>query len=372
MSRMEMIKTTNLSMPTSRAAIRRLHPQSPEFPHGYLDRLAETERRGEAREESFYPHLIELFDGYAERRGVSDLRVMMLPRKTRDCLLDFQVRRGERIAGYVEAKRPGTDLDRSADTEQVERYRLAFPNLLLTNFRELRLYRGKEMAARVDIGRPGARAGAAPLPAGPVLRFRSAGQRLGRGAGAADGVSHPPPGGADRRAAESGHGGGLGPLRLLPRLLGAPPRRAHPRGVRRPLRPDPLLRPPRRPLAGAGGFRPADRGGEHPGHQRRAARRLPLHLARRSAPGHRLDRGRDRRSARRLLRARDAGALAPGAGGIRCSTSTRPSSATTTASCAGSAASTTRRPSWSPTSSAPSTGCSRRGWAGGTASRTRP
>jgi hypothetical protein len=140
-------------MPTSRAAIRRLQPQPLEFPHEYLERIARMEQSGEAREESFYPHLIELFDGYAERRGASDLRVMMLPRKTRDCLLDFQVRRGERIAGYIEAKRPGTDLDRSANTEQVERYRLAFPNLLLTNFRELRLYRGKEMAARVDIGR---------------------------------------------------------------------------------------------------------------------------------------------------------------------------------------------------------------------------
>ncbi len=37
----------------------------------YLDRLSETERRGDAREESFYPHLLELFDWYAEHRGAA-------------------------------------------------------------------------------------------------------------------------------------------------------------------------------------------------------------------------------------------------------------------------------------------------------------
>ncbi len=58
-------------------------------------------------------------------------------------------------------------------------------------------------------------------------------------------------------------------------------------------------------------LRPPDRGGEHPRHQRPAARRLPLHLARRSAPRGGVDRGRDRRPARPLLGARDAGALRP-------------------------------------------------------------
>ena len=119
----------------------------------YLDRVFETERRGEAREESFYPHLLDLFEWYGEHRGLRDLRVTMIPRKTQSCLLDFQVRRGERIVGYVEAKRPGTDLGPVSEEEQVRRYRRTFPNLLVTNFREVRLYRDDTLAAQADASR---------------------------------------------------------------------------------------------------------------------------------------------------------------------------------------------------------------------------
>jgi hypothetical protein len=143
-------------MAISPAAIGRRDPQLRELLQGYLDRVAEMERWGEAREESFYPLLLDLFKGYAEHRGRADLRVLQLPRKTGDCLLDFQVWRGGRIAGYVEAKRPAADLGAEAETEQVKRYRASFPNLLLTNFRELRLYRGDPLAARVELGRSGA------------------------------------------------------------------------------------------------------------------------------------------------------------------------------------------------------------------------
>src|SRR3954471_4978167 len=88
----------------------------------YLDRIFETERRGDAREESFYPHLLDLFEWYGEERGRRDLGVTLIPRQTQDCLLDFQVRQGERIAGYVEAKRPSANLDTVAGSEQVRRY----------------------------------------------------------------------------------------------------------------------------------------------------------------------------------------------------------------------------------------------------------
>src|SRR3954469_23772453 len=147
-------------MPTSLAAIGPLQPQLAELFHGYLERVSGMERRGEAREESFYPLFADLLEAYAESQGWRGLRVLILPRKANGCLLDLQVRRGEGIAGYVEAKPPGTDLTRSAETEQLQRYRSAFPNLLLTNFRELRLYRGRELAARAEIGR---------ADAGPLL-----------------------------------------------------------------------------------------------------------------------------------------------------------------------------------------------------------
>jgi hypothetical protein len=117
----------------------------------YLDRIFETERRGDAREESFYPHLLNLFEWYGEERGRRDLGVTLIPRQTGSCLLDFQVRRGERIAGYVEAKRPSADLDPIAESEQVLRYRKTFPNLILTNFREFRLYRQGEPVRRAHV-----------------------------------------------------------------------------------------------------------------------------------------------------------------------------------------------------------------------------
>jgi hypothetical protein len=113
---------------------------------GYLESLAAVEVRGDAREESFYPSLVELLT----RCGPPDLHVTTIPRKSEGCSLDFQVWRGRhRLAGYIEAKRPSADLERAEESEQVRRYRRTFPNLLLTNFRELRLYRNDVRIARV-------------------------------------------------------------------------------------------------------------------------------------------------------------------------------------------------------------------------------
>jgi hypothetical protein len=118
----------------------------------YLDRIHDRERRGESREESFYPDLLDLLKWFEEERGLADLRVTLIPRKTEGCLLDFQVWRGERIAGYVEAKGPGTNLDEIEGSKQLERYRRTFPNLILTNFREFRLYRYGKPALRAQAG----------------------------------------------------------------------------------------------------------------------------------------------------------------------------------------------------------------------------
>ena len=114
-------------MPTSLAAIRPLQPQLAELFHAYLERVCGMERRGEAREESFYPFFADLLEGYAESRGWRGFQALILPRKTNGCLLDLQVRRGEGIVGYVEAKPPGTDLTKIAETDQLQRYLLLGP-----------------------------------------------------------------------------------------------------------------------------------------------------------------------------------------------------------------------------------------------------
>ncbi|MDO8095103.1 MAG: N-6 DNA methylase, partial [Candidatus Brocadiales bacterium] len=61
----------------------------------------------------------------------------------------------QHIIGYIEAKAPITEhLDQVETTEQLKRYLKTFPNLILTNFLEFRLYRNGEQIERVSIGRP--------------------------------------------------------------------------------------------------------------------------------------------------------------------------------------------------------------------------
>jgi len=116
----------------------------------YLAQLAERAGRGDAREESFYSAFEDLLRKCGAQLGRA-IDVTVIPRKEQECLLDFQVWNGGRVAGYVEAKMPGTDLTDAAETGQLVRYRRTFPNLLLTDFREVRLFRNGELAARAAV-----------------------------------------------------------------------------------------------------------------------------------------------------------------------------------------------------------------------------
>ena len=121
----------------------------------YLQRLFDVEKQGDAREESFYSSLEGLLKEYADAEGHDDARVTVLPKQTEAGNPDFRVWDGQQhIIGYIEAKRPGTDLNKIAQTEQLQRYRETFPNVILTDFYELRLYRDGEPIDRVQIGRP--------------------------------------------------------------------------------------------------------------------------------------------------------------------------------------------------------------------------
>ncbi len=357
-------------MTTSPAAFRSRDPQLAVFLQEYLDRIVELERLGEAREETFYPLLLDLFQIYADHRGHGDLRVLQLPRKTQDCLLDFQVWRGGRITGYVEAKRTSAELGVEAESEQVRRYRAAFPNLLLTNFRELRLYRRDLLAARVDLGRSGAAPGpllelldlfcdfpgdgsgsAAELAPRMALRTRILAERIR----------------ALLEADEEGASDLSGYYRAFSEHLLT--------GLKRGEFADLYAQTLAYGLLAARWRAP---GPSTAGSRRRASRRPAACCATPSATSpspirRRGWRGSSTRSstcwgASRYGRCWSARAADGGA--TRCWSSTRPSSSTTTAACASGAASTTRPPSWSPTSSARSTGSSRPGAGRGAASRT--
>ncbi|MCD6518394.1 MAG: N-6 DNA methylase [Anaerolineae bacterium] len=121
----------------------------------YLLKLTDIIRSGDAREESFYSALADLIQQVAQATGHSEIKVTILPRPTEAGNPDFRVWDGaSRIVGYIEAKPPTEDLDRFEASEQLERYRSTFPNLILTNFLEFRLYREGRRVATARLARP--------------------------------------------------------------------------------------------------------------------------------------------------------------------------------------------------------------------------
>jgi predicted helicase len=103
-------------------------------------------------EGSFYPTLKDLLEKYSSSEG-NLAGVVVLPKKTEAGIPDFLIRRNGEIIGYIEAKTPDTNLDSVEDTDQLKRYKESFPNLILTNFLEFRLYRHNNLISKVTVGR---------------------------------------------------------------------------------------------------------------------------------------------------------------------------------------------------------------------------
>ncbi|MCA4897554.1 MAG: type ISP restriction/modification enzyme [Bacteroidota bacterium] len=121
----------------------------------YIKKIADTTAQGDAREESYYPSLSLLVETFAESIGRKKIQITTLPKKTEAGNPDFRIWDGQQsIVGYIEAKRPGENLDVIENSEQLKRYRGVFPNLILTDFYEFRLYRNGQLIDKVSIGRP--------------------------------------------------------------------------------------------------------------------------------------------------------------------------------------------------------------------------
>ncbi len=122
----------------------------------YFKRIFEIAMRGDAREESYYSSLEDLLKSYAEHTGKKHVHITTLPKKTEAGNPDFRIWDGKQhITGYVEAKAPTVEnLDHIEETDQLERYLKTFPNLILTNFFEFRLYRNGELLDKVQVARP--------------------------------------------------------------------------------------------------------------------------------------------------------------------------------------------------------------------------
>ncbi len=122
----------------------------------YLKKISNLAKTEAAREESYYSTLESLLNEYLESVHRKNIHIMTLPKKTEAGNPDFRVWDGKQhIVGYIEAKAPSTEnLDRIENSEQLKRYRRTFPNLVLTNFLEFRLYRNGDLIDKALIGKP--------------------------------------------------------------------------------------------------------------------------------------------------------------------------------------------------------------------------
>jgi type I restriction-modification system DNA methylase subunit len=122
----------------------------------YFKKIFEVDKRGDATEQSYYSTLEDLLKTYAESINKKDVHIIALPKKTEAGNPDFRIWDGKQhIVGYIEAKAPKIEhLDQIETTDQLKRYLHIFPNLILTNFFEFRLYRNGTLVDRVSIARP--------------------------------------------------------------------------------------------------------------------------------------------------------------------------------------------------------------------------
>jgi len=119
----------------------------------YLKKIYEKGNQGDATEVSFYSALEYLLKEYANSIGCEDFSITTLPKRTEAGCPDFRIWDGKQhIIGYIEAKPPEkTNLDSEETSDQLKRYLETFPNLILTNFFEFRLYRDGKRIEEVTI-----------------------------------------------------------------------------------------------------------------------------------------------------------------------------------------------------------------------------
>ncbi|MBW1796390.1 MAG: N-6 DNA methylase, partial [Deltaproteobacteria bacterium] len=122
----------------------------------YLKKIFKIANQGDAREESYYSTLEVLLKEVAQSFGKRKIHITTLPKTTEAGNPDFRVWDGKQhIVGYIEAKAPTVDnLDPIEHSEQLKRYIHTFPNLILTNFFEFRLYRNGLPVNKTLIARP--------------------------------------------------------------------------------------------------------------------------------------------------------------------------------------------------------------------------
>ena len=122
----------------------------------YFKKIFEVGKTGDAQGRELLLDLRGPFKDLWRLIEKKKLHITTLPKKTEAGNPDFRIWDGNpHIVGYIEAKAPTLEhLDQIETTDQLKRYLHIFPNLILTNFFEFRLYRDGSLIDRVSISRP--------------------------------------------------------------------------------------------------------------------------------------------------------------------------------------------------------------------------
>jgi len=125
------------------------------FYQNYLNEICKTYHQ-ESTEASYYPALKKFLEDYLSEEK-NQTNILIQPKKTEVGIPDFILKTKEgKITGYIEAKEPDKNVYSlsKTDTEQIERYNIALPNLILTNFIDFVLFRNGQKIKEVRIAQP--------------------------------------------------------------------------------------------------------------------------------------------------------------------------------------------------------------------------
>ncbi len=118
----------------------------------YINAIEEELRTGHATEHSYRPMLQQFLVSWSQNFSpATDYHITNEPKRNARNAPDFLVRCNAVSLGWIETKPPGTALDAEEESEQLQRYRKAFPNLILTDYLEFRLYSEGEKCLTVRI-----------------------------------------------------------------------------------------------------------------------------------------------------------------------------------------------------------------------------
>ncbi len=115
----------------------------------YVKDIVAEHKAGETSEHSYRPHLVNFFNSVL-KKGV---RVTNEPKQRAGKKPDMNFRRKGIPFGHLEAKDVHIDLNTAEKSKQLKGYLEKFPNLILTNQLEFRLYRDKKEIRRVEVAK---------------------------------------------------------------------------------------------------------------------------------------------------------------------------------------------------------------------------